>query len=193
VSTPRDDGRPAVFLDRDGTIIEDTGYVARAEDVALIPGAAESIARLNRAGVPVVVISNQSGIGRGYFDEQAYERVRARVDDVLASRGASVAATYICPHAPSDTEPCECRKPGTLLYRQASAALGLDPARSWYIGDRWRDIAPAISLGGTGILIPGPRTPAEDVARARERFTTADTLDDAVNRVLALTHSPPTR
>jgi histidinol-phosphate phosphatase family protein len=176
--------RSAVFLDRDGTIIDDTGYVSRPEDVALLPGVAGAIARLNRAGVPVVVISNQSGIGRGYFDEAAYERVRERIDELLRSHDAHLTATYICPHAPDQGDPCECRKPGTLLYRRASTELGLDAARSWYIGDRWRDVAPAATLGGHGILVPGPHTPAEDIAQARERFEIAATLEDAVERTL---------
>jgi histidinol-phosphate phosphatase family protein len=178
------DARPAVFLDRDGTIIDDTGYVSRPEDVSLLPGAASAISRLNQAGVPVVVVSNQSGIGRGYFDTDAYERVRVTIEELLRTHGARLTATYICPHAPGVGDPCECRKPGTLLYRRASTELGLDAARSWYIGDRWRDIAPAITLGGHGILVPGPHTPAEDLAQARERFEIASTLEDAVERAL---------
>ena len=186
MTTPSAARRPAVFLDRDGTIIEDTGYISKPEDVALRPGAADGIARLNRADVPVIVISNQSGIGRGLYGEADYDRVRARVDDVLRAQGAHVDATYICPHAPraDGSAPCECRKPGTLLYQQASETLGLDPARSWYIGDRWRDVAPAEHLGGRGILVPSPRTPAEELARAREHFDVAPTLAAAVEQIL---------
>lgn len=177
--------RPAVFLDRDGTIIEDTGYVSSPEDVALRPGAAEAMARLNRAGIPVVVISNQSGIGRGYYREEDYDRVRAHMEETLRSKNARIDATYICPHAPDRTPPCECRKPGTLLYRRASEDLRLDLAHSWYIGDRWRDIAPAETLGGHGILVPSPRTPTEELERARERFEVVATLEEAVNAVVS--------
>ena len=178
--------RPAVFLDRDGTIIEDTGYVSRPEDVALRPGAADAIARLNRANVPVIVISNQSGIGRGLYSEADYDRVRACMDDALRAHGAHVDATHICPHAPraDGSAPCECRKPGTLLYLQASETMRLDPARSWYVGDRWRDIAPAERLGGRGLLVPSPRTPPEELARARERFDVVPTLEAAVEQIL---------
>ncbi|HET7564898.1 MAG TPA: HAD family hydrolase [Gemmatimonadaceae bacterium] len=177
--------RPAVFLDRDGTIIEDTGYLSSPDEVALRPGAADAIARINAAGIPVIVISNQSGIGRGYYTEEEYDRVRAQVEETLLSRSARIDATYICPHAPDHTPPCECRKPGTLLFQRAADDLALDLARSWYIGDRWRDIAPAETLGGHGILVPSPRTPPDELARARERFEVVGTLEDAVSAVMS--------
>jgi D-glycero-D-manno-heptose 1,7-bisphosphate phosphatase len=179
--------RPAVFLDRDGTVNVDTDYVRDAATVALIPGAAEAIARLNAAHWPVIVITNQSGIGRGIFTPAEYEQVRRRIDELLVEQGAHLDATYICPHAPpqSPTEvACECRKPGTALYRQAAAEHAVDVARSWFIGDRWRDIAPALSLGGHGILVPSPRTPPEDVERARAEMMVAETLAEAVGMAL---------
>ncbi|HEU4565270.1 MAG TPA: HAD family hydrolase [Gemmatimonadaceae bacterium] len=174
--------RPAVFLDRDGTIIVDSGYVSRPEDVVLITGAARAIARLNAAGIPVVVVSNQSGIGRGYFGEDDYERVRARLERALAAAGAHVDATLICPHAPLVA--CECRKPGTLLFRRAADQLALDLARSWYIGDRWRDVSPALALGGHPLLVPAPSTPEEDLARAKELGVAVESLGEAVNKVI---------
>lgn len=177
-----DGARPAAFLDRDGTIIVDSGYVGRPEHVVLIAGAAESIARLNAARVPVVVVSNQSGIGRGYFGADDYERVRERVDEALAAAGARVDATLICPHEPGAA--CECRKPGTLLFRRAAGQLTLDLARSWYIGDRWRDIAPALALGGHPLLVPSPATPPEDLDRARAMGAVAGNLGAAAAVVL---------
>ena len=174
--------RPAVFLDRDGTVILDTGYVSRPEDVVLIEGAARAIARLNTADVPVVIVTNQSGIGRGYFSESDFEAVQRRIGELLASQNARVLATYHCPHAPDVA--CACRKPGVKLFRDAAAEHGLDVARSWYIGDRLRDIEPAKTLGGTGILVPRRETPSADVVIAGDRFTIATTLDAAVTRVL---------
>lgn len=176
--------RAAVFLDRDGTINHDTGYVGRAEDVALLAGVAGAIRRLNEADVPVVVVTNQSGIARGRFSEADYERVRARIDELLAADGARIDRTYACPHHPDFTGACECRKPGTLLFRRAAAELGLDLARSFYIGDKLRDIAPAQLLGGRGILVPSPDSAPDDVAQARARFTVASSLDEAVDRVI---------
>ena len=165
------DRRAAAFLDRDGTIIRDTGYVASPDDVELLPDAAPAIRALNDAGVAVVVVSNQSGLGRGYFSPADYERVQQRVADVLAAAGARLDAVYICPHAPAaDGSPaCECRKPGTLLYRRAAHEHGLALARSWCVGDRWRDVAPALELGARAILVPSPATPADELALARAR------------------------
>ena len=175
--------RPAVFLDRDGTINVDTGYVGKPEDVMLVTGAARAIARLNAAGIPVVVVTNQSGIGRGLFTEADYRAVERRIGELLAAEGARVDATYHCPHAPD--APCECRKPGTKLFREAASALGIDLARSWYIGDRLRDIEPAAAFGGTGILVPRHTTPDADVVGAGARFIVATSLDAAVSRVLS--------
>lgn len=178
--------RRAVFLDRDGTINVDTHYLRDSEDVRLIPGAAEAIARLNAEGIPVIVVSNQSGIGRGLVTQAEYDAVRARIDELLALSGAHIDATYICPHAPAPdgTAPCECRKPGTLLFRIAASERAIDLSRSTLIGDRWRDVAPALELGARGILVPSPDTSAEDVERARAQLQVADTLAEAVDCVL---------
>jgi histidinol-phosphate phosphatase family protein len=169
-------GRPAVFLDRDGTIIEDLGYLGDPDRVRLLPGAAEAIGRLNRAEVPAVVVTNQSGIARGLLDETAYAATRARLDQLLADHGARLDGHYHCPHHPDLTGPCECRKPGLLLYRRAAQDLGLQLAASWWVGDRLRDVEPAAALGGRGILVGN--TGSAD-------FLTAATLGDAVTRILA--------
>ena len=177
--------RPAVFLDRDGTVNVDTGYVSRACDVILIPGAAKAIARLNAAAIPVVIVTNQSGIGRGLLRREDFARVRDRVGEMLRDQGeAHVDATYECPHDPRVGE-CACRKPGTALFVRAALDLGLALDRSWYVGDRWRDVSPAIDLGGEGILVPGAGTPDDDVRMARDRARVADTLNEAVDAVLA--------
>jgi histidinol-phosphate phosphatase family protein len=178
------EARPAAFLDRDGTIIEDVDFIARPEDVRLLPGAAAAIARLNAAHVLVVVVTNQSGIARGLFDLAAYEAVRARVDQRLAEHGARIDAAYVCPHHPDFTGPCECRKPGTLLFRTAAAELGLDLSRSAWLGDRWRDVEPALQLGGRGILVAGPTTPAGERSRAAREAEVCSSLAAAVDHLL---------
>jgi histidinol-phosphate phosphatase family protein len=176
--------RPAVFIDRDGTIIHDAEYIWNPDDVHLLPGAAEAIARLNEQRIPVIVITNQSGIARGLLTNAQYEDVRARLDALLAARGARLDGSYVCPHHPDFGTTCECRKPGTLLYRQAAAALGIDLAKSAFVGDRWRDVAPALELGGRGILIAGPWTPADEVRQAKAQAEVAPSLADAVQRLL---------
>jgi D-glycero-D-manno-heptose 1,7-bisphosphate phosphatase len=177
--------RPALFLDRDGTVNFDTVHVSIPDTVRLIPGAAAAIARVNAAGIPVIVISNQSGIGRGLFTVEDYERVRARIDALLAAEGAHVLATYYCPHSPEAEPACECRKPGPALYRLAAAEHGLDLARSWYVGDRLRDIQPAKTFGGRGVLVPRDTTPGVDVVAARDGYAISTSLGAAVDRMLA--------
>jgi histidinol-phosphate phosphatase family protein len=178
--------RPGAFLDRDGTIIRDANYVRDPDDVVLLPDAADAIRRLNAARVPVVIVTNQSGIARGLLSTGDYELVCRRVEALLAAEGARVDATYMCPHYPDITGPCECRKPGLALYRQAIAEHDLDPTRSLFAGDRWRDVAPATALGGMGVLLDVASTPPADLERGRrEGFKTAHSLRDAVELYLA--------
>jgi histidinol-phosphate phosphatase family protein len=175
--------RRAVFLDRDGTIIEDTGYVAQPAAVRLLPGAAPAIARLNRAGIPAIVVTNQSGIARGLLDEAAYSAIARRLDALLGAAGARLDADYHCPHHPDFTGPCECRKPGSLLYRQAAADHGLHLAGSRWVGDRMRDVVPAERLGGRGLLIGQP--PADELAAvAAARLPVVSDLSAAVDIIL---------
>jgi D-glycero-D-manno-heptose 1,7-bisphosphate phosphatase len=145
--------RGAVFLDRDGTIVEDPGYLHDPAAVRLLPGAARAIRRLNEAGWRAVLVSNQSGIARGIFTEADYHAVQRRLEELLATEGARLDASFFCPHHPEFTGPCPCRKPGTKLFEDARDALGIDFARSWFVGDRPSDVAPAARLGGTGILV----------------------------------------
>jgi D-glycero-D-manno-heptose 1,7-bisphosphate phosphatase len=148
-----DAARGAVFLDRDGTIVEDPGYLHDPAAVRLLPGAAGAIRRLNEAGWPVVEISNQSGIARGLFTEADYRAVERRLAELLAAQGAHLDAAFFCPHLPELTGPCECRKPGTKLFEDARRELGLDFRRSWFVGDRPSDVEPALALGGKGLLV----------------------------------------
>ena len=158
----------AVFLDRDGTIVDDTQYLSRPERVHVLPGAAHAITRLREAGWTIVVVTNQSGIARGLLSLDEYEHVHARMLALLEAEGARVDATYMCPHHPDFDEACDCRKPGTLLFRQAAAEHDLDLASSYFVGDRWRDVAPSLALRGRGILIDGGATPADDRRRAND-------------------------
>lgn len=157
--------RAAVFLDRDGTLIEDPGYLARPEQVRLLPGATEAVRAINDAGRLAVVVTNQSGIARGLLTEDEYARTAARLAELLAAGGARLDGQYHCPHLPGITGPCGCRKPGALLYRRAADELGIDLARSWWIGDAARDVLPARELGGAGAVLIG-EGPGPPVARA---------------------------
>jgi len=177
----------AAFLDRDGTIIHDASYIRDPGNVVLLPGAASAIARLNRAGVKVVVVTNQSGIARRWLTDEDYESVRRRIDDLLAreEKTARIDATYMCPHFPEISGPCDCRKPGLKLFRDAIADLGIDARRSVFIGDRLRDVAPAATLGGRAILLDVVSTPPEDLAQAQaDGIETAHSLADAVDQYL---------
>jgi D-glycero-D-manno-heptose 1,7-bisphosphate phosphatase len=177
--------RPAVFLDRDGTLVEDPGYLHRPDDVRLLPGAARAVARLNEAGYLVVVVTNQSGIARGLYDVAAYEAVQRRLDELLAAAGARLDGAYLCPHHPDHTGPCACRKPGLRLFEEAAAALAIDLRRSWFVGDKVSDIEPAHALGGRGLLVEtGDGAAHAAAARALGVPVVAD-LSAAADRIVA--------
>lgn len=178
--------RPAVFLDRDGTVIVDRHYLADPAGVELLPGAGQAVARLNAAGVFVVLATNQSGIGRGYFSEAEYAAVHARLVDALAAHGARLDAAY---HAPSheDTDDADAdRKPGAGMFLRAAREHGLDLARSWWVGDRDRDVRPAGRFGARGLLVRGPETDAAGGA-GMPWVSTVRTLSEAVSRILSET------
>jgi D-glycero-D-manno-heptose 1,7-bisphosphate phosphatase len=150
--------RPAIFLDRDGVLIEDVHYLAAPEQVRLVPGSAEAVAALNRAGWPVVVVTNQAGVGKGLFPLDAVGAVHAHLADLLATFGASIDGYYFCPHHPeAEVEAyrvrCECRKPQPGMLHRAAAELGLDLARSWMIGDRASDLEAGAAAGCRTILV----------------------------------------
>ena len=151
-------GRPAVFLDRDGTINEQMGYVNHLSRFQLLPGVARAIRSLNEAGLPVVVVTNQSGLARGYFPESLLEAVHAELHRLLAREGAHLDGLYICPHHPEAREErfrldCDCRKPRTGLLERAAAELGLDLGRSYMVGDRWSDLRCGAAVGATTVLV----------------------------------------
>ena len=142
----------AFLLDRDGTINVDTGYVGEPEKVELLPGAARSIRKMNEAGYLVIVISNQSGVARGYFTMEDVHRVNQRINELLAAEGAHIDAFYVCPHLKGaavkkfDLD-CLCRKPKTGLFRQAMEEYDLDPELCYACGDKARDVERLPELG----------------------------------------------
>jgi D-glycero-D-manno-heptose 1,7-bisphosphate phosphatase len=145
--------RPAVFLDRDGTLIEDRHYLRDPDQVRLLPGASAAVRRLNVAAIAAVVVTNQSGIARGLLTEADYAATIRRLDELLATAGARLDGHYHCPHLPDVTGPCDCRKPGPLLYERAARDLDLDLTASWWVGDRERDLGAADHFGGRAILV----------------------------------------
>jgi len=155
------DGRalkPAVFLDRDGTINEQMGYINHLTRFHLLPGVGHAIRSLNENGLPVVVVTNQSGLARGYFPESLLTAVHDEMHRLLALKGARVDGLYICPHHPEAKEErfrlvCNCRKPKTGLLEQAATELGLDLQRSYVVGDRWSDLRCGAAVGATTILV----------------------------------------
>jgi D-glycero-D-manno-heptose 1,7-bisphosphate phosphatase len=158
MTSPARRSERAVFLDRDGTLIDEVGYLDRVERVALYPWAIDSVRALNRAGLPVVLISNQSGVARGFFSESFVDEVHQHIATLLDAGGASIDAYYYCPHHPDGkvhpyARPCDCRKPGRGMVDRAARALGIEPARSFVVGDRWLDVELARAIGGRGILV----------------------------------------
>ncbi|HWO89364.1 MAG TPA: HAD family hydrolase [Gemmatimonadales bacterium] len=177
----------AVFLDRDGTLIADPGYISRPEDVALLPGVAEGLSQLVRRGWPLVIVSNQSGIARGRYGPEAFLATTKRLTDLLAPHGVSFLGAYYCPHHPEFTGPCRCRKPGTLLFEQASREHNLDLPSSWYVGDRWHDLEPALELGGRAVMVRSPETRSEEREASAHGFPVVDDLAQAAEHILAAT------
>jgi D-glycero-D-manno-heptose 1,7-bisphosphate phosphatase len=158
VSAPAAPPRAAVFLDRDGTIIEDVGYLDAIERMALFPWSVDAIRALNRAGFAVVVVTNQSGVARRYFTDAFVEETHRALDERLAAGGARIDAYYYCPHHPDGKVAryacaCDCRKPQRGLVDRAVRELDVDPARSYVVGDRWLDVALARQVGAKGVLI----------------------------------------
>ncbi|MEW6264671.1 MAG: D-glycero-beta-D-manno-heptose 1,7-bisphosphate 7-phosphatase [Thermodesulfobacteriota bacterium] len=150
--------RPAVFLDRDGTINEQMGYINHLDRFIMLPGVDRAVSRLNEAGLPVVVVSNQSGVARGYFPEELVNRVNEMMVELLARAGARLDAVYYCPHHPraevaAYRRECDCRKPKPGLLLRAAADLGLDLTRSFAVGDRTSDLKAARAVGAKAILV----------------------------------------
>jgi D-glycero-D-manno-heptose 1,7-bisphosphate phosphatase len=150
--------RPAVFIDRDGTLTEEVGYVNHPSRLRLLPRSAAAVRRLNAAGVAVVVVTNQAGIARGYFSPDVLAAVNDALVGKLKDEGAHLDGVYVCPHHPTEGEPpyrmaCECRKPKPGLLLRATADLGLDLTRSTLVGDKGSDLVAARAVGARAVLV----------------------------------------
>jgi D-glycero-D-manno-heptose 1,7-bisphosphate phosphatase len=180
--------RKAIFLDRDGTLNVEVNYLSRADDLRLLPGTASALRLLKQHGWLVVVITNQSGVARGYYTEQVVAEIHARMQRELSAAGTGVDAIYYCPHQPDDA--CACRKPKTFLFEQAAQDLDIDLAASVCIGDKLSDLEPGQRMGCKTILVLTghgqtslesmrqgafqPDVVVEDVYQAAERVTQSD-------------------
>ena len=182
-----------MFLDRDGTINVEVGYLSNPEDLELIPGAARAVARLNEAGFIVVVITNQSGVARGYFTEEDVAAVNRRMVDVLQREGARIDAIYYCPHHPefgNETyrKNCECRKPNTGMVKQAAIDLDIDVSRSYVVGDHVGDVLLGINAGAHSIhVLTGHGTDEREkiIEQGINEVFLARDLTDAVEYILS--------
>ena len=147
--------RHAVFLDRDGTINVEKEYLHKIEDWEWIPGAINAIAALKKAGFLVIVITNQAGIARGYYDEAAMTNLHMRINMELGKHGAAIDGFYHCPHHPEfgETRECECRKPMPGMIYKAKHDFDIDLAASWFVGDKASDIQAGLAAGVKSILV----------------------------------------
>lgn len=175
--------RPVFFVDRDGTLIVEHGYLGDPERVELLPGVAEGLRALQAERIPIVVVSNQSGIGRGKFGVDDMLRVMARLRVVLRERGVELSGIYVCPHAPDAG--CDCRKPGTVLAHRAADDLQALLAHSWMVGDKLLDAAMGRAMGGTGVLVRTGYGADEERAADESEYGKPDRVYDGVAQAAA--------
>jgi D-glycero-D-manno-heptose 1,7-bisphosphate phosphatase len=164
-----------VLLDRDGTIVVDHGYLDDPERLSFLPQAAEGLRLLHRAGHPLIVITNQSGVGRGLFSLERMHQVNRRLAEMMAAAGAPLTGLYACPHRPEDA--CDCRKPNTALVRQAAAELQFEPATAVMVGDKDSDIELGRRMHATTIRLVAAGRHAATPAGAD--FTVRDLVEAA--------------
>ena len=150
--------RPAIFLDRDGTLSHEVGYVNHPSRFRLYPWSVDAVWAINRAGWLAVLVTNQAGVARGYFPEVVVHQVMGKLQEAMTAGGAHLDASYVCMHHPTLGEPpyrkdCDCRKPRPGMLRRAEAELGADLSRSWVVGDRRSDLQVAWSVGARGALV----------------------------------------
>ena len=173
-----------VLLDRDGTINEERNYLSDPDQVELVSGSAQAIRMLREQGLGLVIVTNQSAVGRGYFDEARLDEVNQRLCQLLEAEGAYVDRIYFCPHLPEDN--CRCRKPGTGMVEQAVRDFGFDPTLAMMVGDRDSDIELGQNVGATTFLVAsgyGAGT-AED-GKTNPDYAVKDLLE-AANVILGL-------
>ncbi len=183
--------QPAVFLDRDGTLIEEAGYLDRLERLVFFPYSVDAVRALNRSGFTVVVVTNQAGIARGLFKESFVGEAHGHIRERLAAGGARIDGFYYCPHhteavVEAYRRACDCRKPGPALFRQAAAEHDIDLTRSFAIGDRWHDLQAGQAVGARGVLVRTGygRTDEASPRQGVEPAVIADNLIEAVTWIL---------
>jgi D-glycero-D-manno-heptose 1,7-bisphosphate phosphatase len=188
-------------MDRDGTVCDEVGYVNHVDRIRLLPRSAEAIRKLNEAGLPTAIVTNQAGVARGYFPEELIHRVHERVRRMLGEQGARVDEIYYCPHHPEVggagyRKDCACRKPKPGLLLKARDDLGIDLASSYMIGDSFRDIEAGRAVGSTTVLVLTGYGKGELEYRAAARGTRPDhiapDLLDAVAWILGRERDPAT-
>jgi D-glycero-D-manno-heptose 1,7-bisphosphate phosphatase len=158
--------RPAVFLDRDGTIADEVGYLNHVSRFRMFPFAGPAIRRLNQAGLAVIVVTNQSGVARGYFPESLVQQVNDLMQRELADAGARADAVYYCPHSSADG--CACRKPNTGMIERAAREHRIDLGHSYIVGDRYGDMELAFRSGCKAIFVRSGYGLGEEAWHARE-------------------------
>jgi D-glycero-D-manno-heptose 1,7-bisphosphate phosphatase len=177
--------RPAIFLDRDGTLIEEVGHLGEPNRVLVLPGVPDALRRFAGAGFALVVVSNQAGVARGLFTEDAVRAVNAHAAELLRSLGApDIDGWYFCPHHPEFTGPCDCRKPGPGMLTRAAVELDLALDRSWMVGDhpvdagaaRAAGVRPIVVRTGHGLLPGSDHDPGPGVLRADDLAAAADLI-----------------
>ena len=178
----------AVFLDRDGTINIEKEYLYKPEDFELLDGATQAISSMNKLGYKVVIITNQSGIARGYYTEEDVRKLHCYMKKTLAMKNAKIDAVYYCPHHPQASVDryridCDCRKPQTGLFKRAISELNIDAEQSWAAGDRMRDITPAMELGIKSVLILTGYGKSEDLRLAPAYVRDLSEFADLLNSV----------
>jgi len=186
----------AVFLDRDGTINEEVGYLDSIDKLKLFANTAEAIRLINESGMKVVVMTNQSGVAKGYFTEEFVRKVHGRIQEMLREKGAFIDAFYYCPHHQTEgvgiyLQSCVCRKPGAGMLIEASKELDIDLSRSYTVGDMLKDIQVAGTVGAKGILVKtgyGINTIEKDLAsdspEIRQPSYIAEDILDAVKWII---------
>jgi D-glycero-D-manno-heptose 1,7-bisphosphate phosphatase len=188
--------RPAVFLDRDGTLIEERHYLASLDGMVLFPWTPEALRLLSGHGFALVVATNQSGVARGYFDEAFVGRLHAHLASALAAHGIRLDGYYYCPHHPGGRleayrRACGCRKPAPGMLHAAARDLHLDLAASYVVGDAWSDVALAQNAGATGLLVQsGHAGAASGVPEGLAPGAVVETLLDAARWITARAAPP---
>jgi D-glycero-D-manno-heptose 1,7-bisphosphate phosphatase len=175
--------RPAIFLDRDGTLNFDHGSITSPSKIELLPGAAQAVRAINEAGYLAVLVTNQPVIARGEITDDGLRAIHDRFESLLAQSGAHLDAIYYCPHHPDFTGLCDCRKPSPGLLQSAARDLDIDIGRSWMIGDSERDLGAAAAFGIPAALVASNQQAFKEAIASAPRVRAAS-VSEAVQRIL---------